>query len=343
MRYWGDFAATLAVQSRIREARAMKTHGKSDAKKVVIAALLGNLGIALAKFVAARLSGSTAMLAEGVHSLADTGNQALLLVGMGLALRSRPERYPLGREKESYFWAFIVALLLFFVGGVFAVYEGVHKLMLVGEPEAGGSPLIPLGVLGVSLLMEGGSFFVASREFNKSRGDLSFFQALFRGKDPTIPVVLLEDTAAVFGLCIAFVSIGVSALTHNPLADAIGSIFIGVLLCGVGLLLARYTRSLLLGEGVTPEMRDKTVGLVEATDGVLKVTQFLSMHLGPEAIILALKVRFRPAMQLEELERVIDDIEARVRAELPEMKKIFVEPDSDYDSEQDLSLKATVT
>jgi cation diffusion facilitator family transporter len=313
----------------------MKTHGKSDAKKVVIAALLANLGIAVAKFVAARLSGSTAMLAEGVHSLADTGNQGLLLIGMSLAKQSRPDLYPLGREKESYFWAFIVALLLFFMGGVFAVYEGVHKLL--APPEVGGSPLIPLGVLGVSLLMEGGSFLVASREFNRSRAGASFFQALFRGKDPTIPVVLLEDTAAVFGLCIAFLSIGISALTHDPLADALGSIFIGVLLCGVGLLLARYTRSLLLGEGVTAEMRQKALGLIEATDGVLKVTQFLSMHLGPEAVVLALKVRFRPKMPLEELEQVIDDLEARIRAELPEMKKIFVEPDSDYDAERDLS------
>jgi divalent metal cation (Fe/Co/Zn/Cd) transporter len=192
-------------------------------------------------------------------------------------------------------------------------------------------------VLGVSLLMEGGSFLVASREFNRSRAGASFFQALFRGKDPTIPVVLLEDTAAVFGLCIAFLSIGISALTHDPLADALGSIFIGVLLCGVGLLLARYTRSLLLGEGVTAEMRQKALGLIEATDGVLEVTQFLSMHLGPEAVVLALKVRFRPKMPLEELEQVIDDLEARIRAELPEMKKIFVEPDSDYDAERDLS------
>jgi cation diffusion facilitator family transporter len=316
----------------------MKSHGKSDARKVVIAALLGNLGIAAAKFVAARLSGSTAILAEAVHSLADTGNQGLLLVGMSLAKRSSPQRYPLGRDKESYFWAFIVALLLFFLGGVFAVSEGVHQLS--AAPEAQGSPLVPLAVLAVSLLMEGGSFFVASREFNKSRGSAGFFEALFRGKDPTIPVVLLEDTAAVAGLCIAFVSIGVSALTHSPLADALGSILIGVLLCGVGLLLARYTRSLLLGEGVTPEMRDKALGVIETTEGVLKVTQFLSMHLGPEAIVLALKVRFRPKMPLEELELVIDEIESRLRAELPEMKKIFVEPDSDYDAERDLSLGA---
>jgi len=315
----------------------MKAHSKSDARKVVIAALLGNLGIAAAKFVAAWLSGSTAILAEGVHSMADTGNQALLLVGMSLAKQHRPELYPLGRDKESYFWAFIVALLLFFVGGVFAVYEGVHKLF--GGEEAHGSLLIPLGVLAVSLLMEGGSFWVAFKEFNKGRGSTPFFKALFSSKDPTIPVVLLEDTAAVCGLVIAFLAIGISALTHNPMADAIGSIVIGLLLCAVGLVLARYTRSLLLGEGVAPQVRERILGLVEGTPGVLKLTQFLSMHLGPEAVILALKVRFEPKMALEEVERVIDDIEARVRAAEPGMSKIFVEPDSDYDSAQDLSLR----
>src|SRR3954470_20154996 len=282
----------------------MKSHSKSDARKVVIAALLGNLGIAVAKFVAAWLSGSTAILAEGVHSLADTGNQGLLLGGMSLANKHRPELYPLGRDKESYFWAFIVALLLFFVGGVFAVYEGLHKLFVVEASH--GSLLIPLGVLAVSLLMEGGSFLVAFKEFNKGRGNTSFFKALFSSKDPTIPVVLLEDTAAVCGLVIAFLAIGIAALTHNPMADALGSIVIGLLLCAVGLVLARYTRSLLLGEGVTPQVRDKTIRLVETTPGVLKVTQFLSMHQGPDAVILALKVRFQAKMPVEDVERVIN-------------------------------------
>ncbi len=169
----------------------MKSHSKSDAHKVVIAALLGNLGIAVAKFVAAWLSGSTAILAEGVHSLADTGNQALLLVGMGLAKQHRPELYPLGRDKESYFWAFIVALLLFFVGGVFAVYEGVHKLFAAEESH--GSMFIPLGVLAVSLLMEGGSFLVAFKEFNKGRGQAPFLKALFSSK-PWLPVSASECT-----------------------------------------------------------------------------------------------------------------------------------------------------
>lgn len=315
----------------------MKANSKADARKVVIAALLGNLGIAVAKFVAAWLSGSTAILAEGVHSLADTGNQGLLLVGMGLAKQLKPDVYPLGRDKENYFWAFIVALMLFFMGGVFAVYEGFHKLL--EREEAHGSLLIPLGVLAVSLAMEGGSFFVAFREFDKSRGGAPFIKSLFSSKDPTIPVVLLEDTAAVLGLFIAFIAIGLSALTHNPMFDALGSIVIGVLLCIVGVLLARYTHSLLLGEGVAPEKRERALGLIKGTPGVLEVSQFLSMHLGPESVILALKVRFEPALTLKDVERVINDIEARVRAELPEMSKIFVEPDSEYDPERDLSLR----
>jgi cation diffusion facilitator family transporter len=308
----------------------MSGHGKGDAKKVVIAALAGNLAIAAAKFFAAWLSGSAAMLAEGVHSFADTGNQALLLLGMTLALRDRPELYQFGRDKESYFWSFIVALLLFFLGGVFAVYEGVHRLTS-SHTEQPGSVWVPLGILLLSLLMEGGSFFVALREFNKERAGRSLSDALFRGKDPTIVIVLLEDTAAMVGLTIAFLAIGVSWLTHSSIADAVGSIAIGIVLCGVGFLLARDIKSLLLGEGITTEMRDDVKALVESTPGVQKVTQLLSMHLGPAAIVLALKVRVDPQTRVHMLERIIDDLEERVRAKYPEMKQIFVEPDSDYD------------
>ena len=188
--------------------------------------------------------------------------------------------------------------------------------------------------------MEGGSFLVAFKEFNKSRGNAAFFKALFSSKDPTIPVVLLEDTAAVCGLVIAFLAIGISALTHNPMADALGSIVIGLLCCARSAWCWRATRAACCS--VKASRRRCASGpwrLVEGTPGVLKVTQFLSMHLGPEAVILALKVRFEPKMALEEVERVIDDIEARVRAAEPGMSKIFVEPDSDYDAARDLSLR----
>lgn len=307
--------------------------GKGNPRRVVIAALLGNFGIAAAKFVAALLSGSATMLAEGVHSLADTCNQGLLLLGLTLSERSDPERYPLGRSGESYFWAFIVSLMLFFGGGVFAVYEGVHKL---SEPHhAPSSPILGLVVLVVSLALEASSFFVAIREFNKTRGQRKLSQALFNVKDPTIPVVLLEDTGAVLGLFMALLALAISWVTQSALADAIGSIFIGLLLCTIGILLAKDTRSLLLGESATPEMRARVLELARGTEGIEDVRQLLTMHLGPESIILALKVRFRAGMTVEEAERVTDVLEERVRAELPQMTSIFVEPDSDYDARLD--------
>jgi cation diffusion facilitator family transporter len=308
-------------------------HGQGDPKKVVIAALLGNAGIALAKFVAAFLSGSATMLAEAVHSVADTANQAFLLVGMKLSDKSAPDRYPLGRSKEAYFWAFIVSLFLFFMGGVFAVYEGVHKLS--APPEPPGSQIAPLIVLALSLVMEGMSFSVAFREFNKTRGKKSFRQALFDSRDPTIPVVLLEDTGAVFGLLFAFVAVVVTTITGDSRFDGIGSIAIGTLLCVIGVALAKDTRSLLIGEGITEEMRARVLEVVAQSPSVLEVRQLLSLHLGPDSVLLALKVRFEPELDLKQLELAINELEQRVRAALPQMKKIFVEPDSAYDANLD--------
>ena len=308
-------------------------HGQGDPKKVVIAALLGNAGIALAKFVAAFLSGSATMLAEAVHSVADTANQAFLLVGMKLSDKSAPDRYPLGRSKEAYFWAFIVSLFLFFMGGVFAVYEGVHKLS--SPPEPPGSQIAPLIVLALSLVMEGMSFSVAFREFNKTRGKKSFRQALFDSRDPTIPVVLLEDTGAVFGLLFAFVAVVVTTVTGDSRFDGIGSIAIGTLLCVIGVALAKDTRSLLIGEGITDEMRERVLEVVAASPSVLEVRQLLSLHLGPDSVLLALKVRFEPDLDLKQLELAINELELRIRAALPQMKKIFVEPDSAYDATLD--------
>jgi cation diffusion facilitator family transporter len=308
-------------------------HGQGDPKKVVIAALLGNAGIALAKFVAAFLSGSATMLAEAVHSVADTANQAFLLVGMKLSDKSAPDRYPLGRSKEAYFWAFIVSLFLFFMGGVFAVYEGVHKLS--SPPEPPGSQIAPLIVLALSLVMEGMSFSVAFREFNKTRGKKSFRQALFDSRDPTIPVVLLEDTGAVFGLLFAFVAVVVTTVTGDSRFDGIGSIAIGTLLCVIGVALAKDTRSLLIGEGITDEMRERVLEVVAASPSVLEVRQLLSLHLGPDSVLLALKVRFEPDLDLKQLELAINELELRIRAALPQMKKIFVEPDSAYDARLD--------
>ena len=314
----------------------MAGHGSGNARKVVIAALGGNALIAVSKLVAAGLSGSAAMLAEGVHSLADTANQGLLLVGMALAVRHDPVRFPLGRAKEQYFWAFVVSLMLFLLGGVFAIYEGLHK---IASPHgAPGSVGISLGVLAVSLGLEGASFLVAAREFQKSRRGRPLREALFHGRDPTIPVVLLEDAGAVAGLLIAIAAVGATWITGNPVIDGIGSVVIGVLLCTIGLTLAFETHALIIGEAATPEMRARALDVISGTPGVEQVTQMLTMHLGPQTILLALKVRFRRGAIVEEVERVTNLIEERVRAEIPEMKRIFVEPDGDYDGALDPEL-----
>lgn len=308
-----------------------------DSRKVVLAALGGNVLIAVAKLIAAVLSGSAAMLAESVHSLADTGNQALLLLGMGLSRKEDRERFPFGRAMETYFWAFIVSLMLFSLGGTFAIYEGIHKL--IGPPHEPGSMLVSVGVLLVSLGIEGASFSVAVREFNRTRRGRSVRQALLAGRDPTIPIVLLEDAGAVVGLGIALVSVVVSRVTGSGVADGVGSIVIGVLLCGIATVLARVTHGLLIGEGATPEMRDRTLTVIVGTPGVMDVTQMLTMHLGPDTVVLALKVRFARGSSVEEVERITNLLEERVRAEIPEMKKIFVEPDGDYDSLRDPAMR----
>jgi cation diffusion facilitator family transporter len=301
------------------------SHGN---QKVVLAAMSGNAVITLAKFVAALVSGSVAMLAEAVHSLADTANQALLLLGTHLGEKDDPVRYPLGRARENYFWAFVVAMMLFLLGGVFAVYEGIHKLF--APPSESGSPALPLIVLGVSVACEATSFVVATREFRKRRGKRSIREALFAGKDPTVTIVLLEDSGALIGLALAITAVLVSWLTGSHLPDALGSIAIGVLLCAIGIMLARHTKSLLIGEAATVEDRREALAAIAGTPGVEAVTQMLTYHLGPETVLLALKIRFKSSLSVAEVELAIDDLEARVRGQVPIMKRIFVEPDGDY-------------
>ncbi len=298
----------------------------ADSKKVVLAALAGNIAIAACKFGAAYMSKSTATLAEAVHSLADTGNQALLLVGIRLAMRPASDRFPFGRASERYFWPFIVALLLFSVGGAFAVFEGMNQL-LAPSTEAP-ARVWSYAVLGLSLLFEGLSFRVALVEFRVMAGDKPWKKAILSTRDPTIPLVLAEDATAILGLSIALVAVVLSDVTGHAFWDPAGSVVIGLLLCGVAIVLARVTHGLLIGESATIEDQDKARSLAETTDGVQGVTQMLTMHLGPDVVILAMKVAFRPTLTVEEVEATTNRIEARIRAELGHMRKIFIEADS---------------
>jgi cation diffusion facilitator family transporter len=296
------------------------------ARKVVLAALAGNLAIAVCKLAAAILSQSTATLAEAVHSFADSGNQALLLIGMRLAARPADSRYPFGRASERYFWPFVVALLLFSVGGAFAIFEGVDHLV---HPSAGSHARVwSYAVLGVSLAFEAASLRVALREFRKLAQGRSLRQALLESRDPTIPLVLAEDTTAMAGLILALLAVTASGVTGQDFWDPVGSIVIGALLCGVALVLAWITHGLLIGEGATAEDQARVLALTEQVPGVEGVTQLLTMHLGPDVVVLAMKVAFSPTLSVQEVEDVTNQVEASIRAVMPHMRKIFIEADS---------------
>lgn len=298
----------------------------ADSRKVVLAALAGNVAIAACKLGAAVASHSTATLAEAVHSFADTGNQALLLVGMQLAIRPANDRFPFGRASERYFWPFVVALLLFSVGGAFAIFDGTAHLL---HPRIEShSRLWSYIVLGASLVMEGLSFRVAWAEFRKLAAGRSLRRTLTDLRDPTIPLVLAEDTAAMAGLLLALLAVGLSGLTGQEFWDAVGSIVIGVLLCGVALVLAWITHGLLIGESATPEDRARVLDLARSVDGVEGVTQMLTLHLGPDVVLLAMKIAFRPTMTVGDVEDVTNRIESAIRGAMPQMRKIFIEADS---------------
>jgi cation diffusion facilitator family transporter len=298
----------------------------ADSRKVVLAALAGNVAIAACKLGAAYLSHSTATLAEAVHSMADTGNQALLLVGMRLASKPASERFPFGRAGERYFWPFVVALLLFSLGGAFAVSDGLDHLL---HPRVEVHDRIwSYAVLGVSLVMEGLSFRVALAEFRKLAAGRPLRRALLEARDPTIPLVLAEDTTAIAGLMLALIAVAASGLTGDDFWDPVGSVVIGVLLCAVALVIAWITHGLLIGESATPEDRARVLELVRVVDGVDGVTQMLTLHLGPEVVILALKIAFRPTLSVREVEDVTNQMEKVIRGAMPQMRKIFIEADS---------------
>jgi cation diffusion facilitator family transporter len=300
-----------------------------DNKKVVVAALLGNMAIAACKFGAAFLSGSTATLAEAVHSLADTGNQGLLLVGLRLAAKPPDEQFPFGRSGEKYFWPFVVALMLFSVGGAFAIYDGVDHVL---HPHLEhGSRWWSYGVLGVSIMFELMSFNVAWKEFKVLAKGKPWYIAVREARDPTIPLVLAEDTTALVGLLIAFFAVLGSHLTGQYFWDPIGSVLIGLLLAFVAMALARITHSLLIGASADPEEEGQALSITEKVPGVERVTQLLTFHVGPDVVILSMKIAFEKGMDVEKVEDTTNEIERRIRAEMTTMRKIFIEVDAHGD------------
>jgi cation diffusion facilitator family transporter len=293
--------------------------------KAVLAALSANVGIAVIKFIAFLLTGSSSMLAESVHSLADSGNQGLLLLGGKQSRRRATAEHPFGFGRDRYVYGFLVALVLFTVGGLFALYEGIHK---IADPHHLDSPLIALGVLVVAIGLESWSFRTAIHESRPLKGDSSWPQFIRRSKVPELPVVLLEDFAALIGLTLALLGVALSAGFDQPVWDGIGTAAIGVLLISVAVVLIIETKSLLLGESASPA----AVSRIEAAllgPGVLRVIHQRTMHLGPDEVLVAAKVAMPPATSLADAAAAIDAAEARVRAAEPTARVIYLEPDVD--------------
>jgi cation diffusion facilitator family transporter len=298
----------------------------SGGTKAIIAALLANAGIALAKFVGYLVTGSSSMLAESVHSVADTSNQGLLLLGGKRAQRVATSDHPFGYGRDRYFYSFVVALLLFSLGSVFALYEGIHKLES-HEPLT--SPLVAVIILAVAIGLESYSFRTAIRESRPLKGKLSWWGFIRQSKSPELPVVLLEDFGALIGLVLALLGVGLAVLTGNPVFDALGTIAIGILLGVIAVILIVEMKSLLIGEGAAQPVLRRIVGAIEEGDPVQRVIHIRTQYLGPEELLVAAKIALAPCTTIEDVARTIDEAELRVRSAVPEARLIYLEPDLD--------------
>ena len=294
-----------------------------DAGRAILYALGANFAIAVAKYAAAVATGSGAMLAEAVHSTADCGNQLLLMLGMRRARREPTPDHPLGFGKETYFWSFMVAVLLFSVGGLFSIYEGWHKLV---APEPVARPLLALGVLAFGLVAESFSMWGVLREVAKARAGRSLRTWLGETRNSELVVVLGEDFAALVGLALAFAAVLATWLTGNPAFDAGGSIAVGVLLVVVAVAIAVQVKSLLVGQGVEPAQREAMVRFIVAQDAVAEVLDVLTLHMGDD-VMVAVKARMHPQRDVDALVRAINAIEAALRERFPQVRWVFFEPD----------------
>jgi cation diffusion facilitator family transporter len=297
----------------------------SGGTRAIMAALLANAGIAIAKFVGYLITGSSSMLAESVHSLADTSNQGLLLLGGRQAKRAATAEHPFGYGRDRYFYSFVVALLLFSLGSVFALYEGIHKLE-AHEPLT--SPLVAVVILVVAIGLETYSFRTAITESRPLKGTKSWWQFIRQSKVPELPVVLLEDLGALVGLVLALLGVGLSVLTGNAIFDAFGTIAIGALLGVIAIILIIEMKSLLIGEGAAPPVLATIVSGLESGD-VQRVLHIKTQYLGPEELLVAAKIALVPGMSVEDVAGAIDAAEARVREAVPDARVIYLEPDLD--------------
>lgn len=293
-------------------------------RRAILAAFFANLGLATAKFVGFAFTGASSMLAEAIHSCADTGNQALLLLGGRLARREATEAHPFGYGRERYFWSFVVALVLFTLGSLFAINEGIEKIRHPHEVE---NPYWAFGILGVGIVLEGFSLRTAIRESNELRAEASWSAYIRRAKTPELPVVLLEDLGALAGLVLALVALVIVEIVGEPIWDGIGTLSIGILLGLIATVLAVEMRSLLLGEGAKRRDLAAIKSAIESTEGVEQLIHLRTQHLGPDELLVAAKVNFDPSYSMIDLATAIDRVESSVRAAVPIARPMYIEPD----------------
>jgi len=296
---------------------------KSGGKIVLLAALAANLGIAAAKFVAAALTGSSAMLTEGFHSVVDSANQLLLLYGERASRKPADDVHPLGYGRELYFWSFVVAILIFSTGAGVSIYEGLSHII---APQPIEDATVAYVVLAVSVVLEGASWLTAMREFRATQGDLGWWKALRRSKDPTTFVVLFEDSAAIFGLIVAAIGIFLTHLTHNPLWDGLASVVIGVALAIVAFILARESKGLLIGERADPALIAAIRAAFATRPEVTGVQEIVTIHFAPRMVFVAASVDFEDRIAVGAIERLIAETEAGLRADYPQIASVYIKP-----------------
>lgn len=313
----------------------------SGGKKVLFAALAGNLAIAASKFAAAFVAGSSSMLTEGIHSLVDSGNQVLMLYGRNRAQQPPDRRHPLGYGREIYFWGFIVALLIFTTGAGMSFYEGwIH----FNDPEMLTLPWVNFLVLALAFLFEGTSLMVAFREFERTRSsELSWWRSLRESKDPTVFVVLVEDSAALAGILIATVFIGLTVITGDPRWDGIGSMAIGVLLAFVAILLARECKALLIGEPADPAVQRSIGRIANAQKGVCVVNEVLTVQLSPQQVVVMVSLDFDDDLSLATVEETAAEIERQAKDAHPEVMRLFIRPQTRLEASQEQTRLASPT
>ncbi len=294
----------------------------SGSKKVIIAALIGNGLISITKFIASTITGSSAMMSEGVHSLVDTGNQVLLLYGLKQSKKKPDVRFPFGHGKEIYFWSFVVSILIFAVGAGVSLYDGIYRIQHPGHIE---NPNINYIVLAFAIVFEGFALGFALKEFNKARGEVGVFQAVHRGKDPTLFVVLFEDSAAMLGLFVAFFGVFLSQVTGNMIFDGIASVVIGLILGITAIWLAYETKGLLIGEAAKPEIVDGIKEIIKEYPGAKSVNEVLTLHMGPEFILVTISIDFKDNLPVGEVENYIHQLDRQIKEKFVRVKRVFVE------------------